>query len=183
MSPEDVPGHMKRLFVLMLLAAVLAAPGVALALESAEIEESEESGAAAFDQKSAASISDLLQEWREFHTSFGVEIQPRKEWYPRVERWRPLLEEHFLPGDVETGLAVIACESSGDPLAESKVSTAKGLWQHLGKYWKLRSRQANIRGASIWDAEASTIVAAWLVYNTGNSWDHWTCARNLDLPD
>ena len=184
MSPKDVPVQMKRLFVLMLLAAVLSVPGMALALETLEsVEEFEESWTERFDQKNAASISDLLQEWREFHTSYGIEIYPRKEWYPRVERWRPLIEEHFLAGDVEKGLAVIACESSGNPLAASKVSTAKGLWQHLGRYWKLRARQSGIKGASIWDPEASTVVAAWLVYHTGNSWDHWTCARGLDRPD
>ncbi len=112
-----------------------------------------------------------------------IESVNRQEWHPRVERWRSLIEAHFLPGDVEKGIAVIACESSGDPLAENKISSARGLWQHLGKYWELRSRQAGIEGASTWDPEASTIVAAWLVYSTGNSWDHWTCARGLDLAD
>ena len=70
---------MKRLFVLMLLAAVLSAPGVAVALETLEsVEAFEESWTERFDQKDAASISDLLQEWREFHTSYGVEIHPEK---------------------------------------------------------------------------------------------------------
>ena len=62
---------MKRLFVLMLLAAVLAAPGVALALESAEIEESEESGAAAIrseerrlDLRSTSGVEGISHELR-----------------------------------------------------------------------------------------------------------------------
>lgn len=89
-----------------------------------------------------------------------------------AEEWRWLVELHFAPGDVDKGLRVIWCESRGDPSAKNPSSTASGLWQHLATYWESRSAAAGISGASIWDPEASTIVAAWLVYSNGG-WGHW----------
>ena len=48
------------------------------------------------------------------------------------------------------------------------------LFQHLGKYWDERSRQAGWYGASIYDPEANIAVAAWLFYTQGGR-RHWTC--------
>ena len=107
------------------------------------------------------------------------------DWPPNVERWRHLFERLFQPEDVETALRVVNCESRGNPEAKNPRSTASGLWQHLARYWgptwngqRLpggnRAARAGIPGASIWDPEASTIVAAFLVYESGG-WIHWTC--------
>lgn len=96
---------------------------------------------------------------------------------PRIEDWRPLVSRYFAAADVAKALRVIACESTNDASAKNPRSSASGLWQHLAKYWASRSAAAGIPGASIWDPEASTIVAAWLVYaDTG--WGHWPrCGR------
>ena len=119
--------------------------------------------------------------------NFGVIDLPVRDskWPPNVERWRRLFERLFEPEDVETALRVVNCESRGDPEAKNPRSSASGLWQHLARYWgptwnrqRLpggnRAARAGIPGASIWDPEASTIVAAWLVYEAGG-WIHWPC--------
>ncbi len=90
--------------------------------------------------------------------------------------WRGLITTHFQPQDIDRALAVIWCESRGDPSAKNPTSTATGLWQHLRTYWEGRSTAAGIPGASIWDPEASTIVAAWLVYE-GGGWSHWNPSK------
>jgi hypothetical protein len=92
-----------------------------------------------------------------------------------VERWRDLVEHYFHPYDVDEGLRIIRCESGGDPDAKNSRSSASGLWQNLGKYWEGRSRAAGIPGADIFDPVASTIVAAWLTYETRGGFHHWTC--------
>lgn len=130
-----------------------------------------------FIRKEPGALASLLEEWREFLTVHGIDGIRRQEWPPRVERWRTLVDDHFLPEDVETALGIIACESAGNPTAKNKRSSATGLWQHLAKYWKKRSGRAGVPGASIFDPEAATIVAAWLVYDTGQSWRHWSCYR------
>lgn len=98
----------------------------------------------------------------------------RHEWIPAVERWRSLVELHFRARDVETALRIINCESRGDSLAANTRSSARGLWQHLERYWEGRSTRAGIAGADIFDPVASTIVAAYLRYDAGG-WTHWTC--------
>ena len=95
-------------------------------------------------------------------------------WIPNVERWRGLV----------TALRIIQCESGGDPEAANPASSARGLFQHLERYWGPTWRGDKIRGnraaragvgdADIFDPVASTIVAAWLRYKAGG-WTHWTC--------
>lgn len=89
-----------------------------------------------------------------------------------VEHWRPLVATYFAPSDIDRALNTIWCESRGNSNAKNPNSSASGLWQHLATYWTDRSNRAGIPGASIWDPEASTIVAAWLVYSNGG-WGHW----------
>lgn len=91
-----------------------------------------------------------------------------------VEVWRLLVESYFHPADVDHALRVMACESKGDPYARNRSSGASGLFQHLPKYWSDRAAAAGFPGASIFDPEANTAVAAWLVYDFGG-WRHWTC--------
>jgi hypothetical protein len=89
-----------------------------------------------------------------------------------VSDWRPLVEQFFEPRHVAKALRVIACESGGDPLAKNPVSTASGLFQHLGSLWGSRSAAAGWAGADVFDPVANVAVAAWLVYDHGG-WSHW----------
>jgi hypothetical protein len=52
-----------------------------------------------------------------------------------VERWRPLLEQHFPADEVETALCIIRYESGGDPNADNPRSSATGLFQILAGPW------------------------------------------------
>lgn len=91
-----------------------------------------------------------------------------------VERWRPLVEEHFAPPDVDLALRVIGCESDGIPTAKNPRSSASGLFQHLGRFWPERSAAAGWAGSSIFDPEANVAVAAWL---RQDGWHHWNPSR------
>ena len=103
---------------------------------------------------------------------------PTRRLAPRdVEVWRPLVEAHFAPADVARALAVISCESSGDPNAKNPRSSASGLFQHLGRFWAERSVKAGLPGADIFDPSANVAVAAWLVYD-GGGWSHWNPSRH-----
>lgn len=89
-----------------------------------------------------------------------------------AEGWRKLAERYFKPGDVDRAIKVIQCESGGDQYAANPHSSARGLFQHLGRFWKERSAKAGVPGADIFDPEAQMVVAAWLVYEQGG-WRHW----------
>lgn len=91
-----------------------------------------------------------------------------------VERWRPLVELYFRSGDVNWALRIMRCESHGDPYAKNPRSSARGLFQHLKRYWPKRSHKAGFAGADIFDPEANVAVAAWLLYEGGGK-SHWTC--------
>lgn len=94
-------------------------------------------------------------------------------------RWLPLVARYFPPEDVPRALCVISYESGGDPDANrGRSRSAKGLWQHLDRYWDRRAEKAGVPGASIWDPEAQTIVAAWLAYHTRGGWSHWVVLPN-----
>lgn len=94
-----------------------------------------------------------------------------------LDRWRPLVARYFRPGDVERALEVIRCESNGNPRAANPVSTARGLFQHLGSMWPERAGRAGWPGADIFDPEANVAVAAWLVYQ-GGGWGHWNASAH-----
>lgn len=87
---------------------------------------------------------------------------------------RALIEQYFLPQYVDDALRVAWCESRFDPSAANPRSSARGVFQHLGRYWPQRSVAAWWGGASILDAEANVAVAAWLSHG-GASWIHWVC--------
>lgn len=89
-----------------------------------------------------------------------------------VERWRPLVAEHFDAAFVDDALSVIDCESGGNPDAANPRSSARGLFQHLASFWPERSAAAGWGGASIFDPEANIAVAAWLSKG-GTDWSHW----------
>ena len=88
------------------------------------------------------------------------------------ETWRPLIELHFSEKDVDQALAVLHCESTGNPNAQHDKSSAAGLFQHLPQFWGERSASAGLPGADIFSPEANIAVAAWLV-REGGGWKHW----------
>lgn len=91
--------------------------------------------------------------------------------------WRDLVEQYFPASDVDYALAVIECESGGDPNAYNPSSGASGLFQHLPQYWDERASAAGFAGASIFDPEVNIAASAWLVYDAADGgWHHWTCA-------
>ena len=104
----------------------------------------------------------------------GVEGGPRD-----VEEWRPLAEQYFPAEVVDDALAVMKCESKGDPLAYNSRSGASGLYQFIPNTWNWASQSAGWAGASPFDPEANIAAAAWLVQwstDRGNHpWSHWSC--------
>jgi hypothetical protein len=97
---------------------------------------------------------------------------------PGAEGWRLLIEQFFEPEDVDTAVAVVACESHGDPGAANPRSSARGLFQHLERLWPGRAESAGFPGSSVYDPIANTAVAAWLVYNDPMGWHHWSPSKN-----
>ncbi|MPZ51635.1 MAG: transglycosylase SLT domain-containing protein [Acidimicrobiia bacterium] len=93
-----------------------------------------------------------------------------------VERWRTVVEIYFESEDVELAMALIRCESNGDPDAANPTSSARGLFQHLESEW---DRRLDLSGwpadTSIYDPIANTAVAAYLVYE-GGGWGNWNAS-------
>ncbi len=102
-----------------------------------------------------------------------VQKTPRYTGSDVVERWRPLVTQYFQASDVEWALKIIACESGGNPNAANPTSSARGLLQHLGRFWVGRSEAAGWAGASIFDPEANIAVGAWLLAKNGKG--SWEC--------
>lgn len=96
-----------------------------------------------------------------------------------VEEWRDLVEQYFPADLVEEALVVMECESFGDPSATNPTSGAAGLFQFMATTWNWASESAGWDGSSVYDAEANTAVAAWLVsYSLDlgqDAWHHWSC--------
>ena len=90
--------------------------------------------------------------------------------------WRPLVSAFFEPRHVSRAVRIIWCESKGDRMADNPVSTASGLFQHLGSLWEERTVEAGMEGADVFDPVANTSMAAWLVYEAGG-WSHWNASR------
>lgn len=88
-----------------------------------------------------------------------------------------LVFTYFQPDDVGRALAVMYCESGGDPDAKNPYSTASGLFQHLASMWPERSEAAGWDGRSVFEPEANVAVAAWLVYE-GGGWSHWNASKS-----
>jgi hypothetical protein len=96
-----------------------------------------------------------------------------------IQRWVPLVERYFPSELVTEALAIIDCESGGDPSARNPRSSAAGLFQFIDGTWEYASEQAGFAGAAPDDPEANVAAAAWLVeYSLGvgdGPWAHWTC--------
>ena len=92
-----------------------------------------------------------------------------------VERWRPLVEAHFAPGDVETALAIIRCESGGNPYAANPTSTARGLFQHLRGWWS--GAWGSHGPFDPFDPAQSIAAGAYLRYENGG-WGDWIASAH-----
>lgn len=93
-----------------------------------------------------------------------------------VEQWRPLVASIFPANQVNKALAVMRCESNGNPNADNPRSSALGLWQFLKDTW---NRTADRIGAPPYpagalDPEWSTRGAYDLWKRSG--WSPWSCA-------
>ncbi len=99
--------------------------------------------------------------------------------------WRALVAEFFPAAHVEEALAIMQCESSGNPNAVNPTSGASGLFQFLESSWLWASPLAGYGGASRFDPVANVASAAWLFqYTVKNGhrngiWAHWECRRVL----
>ena len=96
-----------------------------------------------------------------------------------VEEWRSLVAQYFPDYLVDEALAVMACESFGDPSITNPSSGAAGLFQFIPSTWGWASPPAGWEGASPYDPEANVAVAAWLVQYSidrgQDAWHHWVC--------
>lgn len=134
-------------------------------------------------------------------------------WNPAAaEEWRSLITEAFLEragllvedgkpavaaaleAEIDHAVAVVACESLGDPFITTPSSPegafVVGLFQHKDIYWARRAAQAGLEGTSSLDPSANVRVAAWLVARSIEqyaadpsverpAWVHWVCDELL----
>ena len=115
-----------------------------------------------------------------------------------VEEWRSVITEAFLERglgeEIEHAMAIVACESLGDPFITTPSIPAGthvvGLFQHKDTYWEHRAAAAGLPGASALDPVANARVAAWMVANSiaahsddpdveRPAWVHWVCDEIL----
>jgi soluble lytic murein transglycosylase-like protein len=102
---------------------------------------------------------------------------------PVIEQWRPLVATYFPSSRVDEALAILQCESLGDPDAYNPYSGASGLYQFLPSTWASTSPKAGFSSASPFDPEANVGTAAWLAnryHELGQGyWAPWSCRRVL----
>jgi membrane-bound lytic murein transglycosylase B len=103
---------------------------------------------------------------------------------PQIEQWRPLVGQFFPAARVNEALAILRCESNGDPDAYNPYSGASGLFQFLPSTWASTAPKAGYPGASVFDPEANTASAAWLANRYQQLgqyyWAAWSCRRVLN---
>lgn len=101
-----------------------------------------------------------------------------------IERWRPLVSEFFPSHRVDEALAIMRCESNGDPDAYNPYSGASGLFQFIPSTWATTAPKAGYPDASPFDPEANTASAAWLANRYEelglDYWRAWSCRRVLN---
>ncbi|OGR04676.1 MAG: hypothetical protein A2284_17330 [Deltaproteobacteria bacterium RIFOXYA12_FULL_61_11] len=95
--------------------------------------------------------------------------------YPEqgVEAWRPLVEKYFKAEDVAWALAIIRCESGGDPQAVNASSGASGLFQWMPQYWDHYSTTAGFAGSDPLCPEPNIATSAYLLNKEGPH--GWAC--------
>ncbi len=103
---------------------------------------------------------------------------------PAVEQWRSLVQQHFPASRVEEALAIIDCESNGDPNAYNPYSGASGLFQFLPSTWASTAPKAGYAGVSVFEPVANVASAAWLGARYEQLglyfWQAWSCRRVLN---
>jgi hypothetical protein len=101
-----------------------------------------------------------------------------------VERWRGEVSRFFPASRVNEALAIIQCESRGDPDAYNPYSGASGLFQFLPSTWAATAPKAGFEGAEPFNAVANIGTAAWLgqrYEDLGQGfWKPWSCRRVLN---
>jgi hypothetical protein len=101
-----------------------------------------------------------------------------------VERWRGEVSRFFPASRVNEALAIIDCESRGDPDAYNPYSGASGLFQFLPSTWAATAPKAGFEGAEPFNAVANIGTAAWLgqrYEDLGQGfWKPWSCRRVLN---
>lgn len=108
-----------------------------------------------------------------------------KDWDfpPVIEQWRSLVAAYFPASRVDEALAILQCESLGDPDAYNPYSGASGLFQFLPSTWALTSPKAGFAGAGAFEPEPNVGTAAWLAgryQELGQGyWTPWSCRRVL----
>jgi hypothetical protein len=112
-------------------------------------------------------------------TSPTTNPQGPRTFRPSVERWRSTVAAYFPESQIDGALAVIQCESFGDPDAYNPYSGASGLFQFLPSTWAVTSVRAGVGGESVFDGEANIAAAAWLAayYESRglSPWSPWSC--------
>jgi hypothetical protein len=108
-----------------------------------------------------------------------------KDWDfpPVIEQWRSLVAAYFPASRVDEALAILQCESLGDPDAYNPYSGASGLFQFLPSTWASTSPKAGFAGAEAFEPEPNVGTAAWLAnryQELGQGyWTPWSCRRVL----
>lgn len=105
-------------------------------------------------------------------------LSPDQGMGSNVEQWRGLVEAYFPAGEVEKAMAVMACESGGNPNADNPSSSAAGLFQFLKSTWDnmvpIEVTGGSYSSGQVYDPEANVRAAAWLLAAEG--WSQWSCA-------
>lgn len=86
-----------------------------------------------------------------------------------VERWRPLVAEHFPSDEVDTAICIIGYESNGDPNADNPRSSATGLFQILESLW---GPHFGVSSEDLHDPETNTRLARRIWDESG--WWAWS---------
>ena len=89
---------------------------------------------------------------------------------------RAIISKYFQAADVNRAIRIAWCQSSFNPASVNPASGASGLFQHLPEHWAERSIAAERPGGSIFDADTSVAVAAWMLYSLPGGWSHWDCS-------
>lgn len=89
-----------------------------------------------------------------------------------VEQWRTLVAAYFPADQVDLALAVMSCESGGNPNAFNSAYGASGLMQVL-RSW---ADNFGYVPADLFDPSINLYVASILYYDGG--WAHWNASRH-----
>ena len=93
-----------------------------------------------------------------------------------VDQWRTLAGVWFPPDKVDDALAIIWCESQGNPDATNPVSSASGLWQFL-RGWYAGRWSSEVGVFDPFDP-AEAMRAAVIVSDNGTNWGDWSASRH-----